>query len=158
MTTVQPEAPTASPAPTEQSISTFFHVETMVDLDDGQLQLLTATESNLGDLRISSPARALGMVEEIEARLGQVKRLIKEHEARDTLQAILAEHDVQMEEWDTESLDPKLRDKFVAFAMLTKDGRRLIVVPQGQGPVERVNAVAALVNDLQAQEATGEPA
>src|ERR1044072_4686373 len=66
-------APPASTLP-EQSLSAFFHVETMNDLDDGRSPLLTATETNLGDLRETSPARALGMLADARAQLDQIGR------------------------------------------------------------------------------------
>ncbi|MEV8546267.1 hypothetical protein [Streptomyces sp. NPDC051572] len=151
MTTVNPEAPTASPAPRELSLSTFFTVEVMIDPDTGKPTLCTAADPTLGDFRETSPARALGMVEEIEARLVQAKRLIREHEARDTLAAILAEHHARMEEWDTDLADPLLRDRFLAGAYV-EDGQLVVVVPLGQDPIERVDAVAKAVNNVAEQE------
>ena len=141
-------APPASTLP-EQSLSAFFHVETMNDLDDGRSTLLTATETNLGDLRETSPARALGMLADARAQLDQAEQLIKEHEARDPLAAILAEHGLTLIEVDmrtvaefADDLAPHLR------CWAGKDNGRLIVwVPKGQDPIERVNAVVALVND-----------
>ena len=150
MSNLASSTPLASTVP-EQSISTFLSVETMRDLDDGRLTLCTATESNLGDLRETSPARALGMVADARARLDQAERLIREFEARDTLAAIIAEQSLHVEEWDIANLDAKWRDTFIASAAATTDGQRIIVVPQGQDPIERLAAVAGLLNDLDAQ-------
>ncbi|MEU9285996.1 hypothetical protein AB0D57_15030 [Streptomyces sp. NPDC048275] len=149
-TTVQPEAPTASPAPREQSISVTLTAEVMVDLDDGRPTLVAATESNLGDLRETSPARLRAMVADARAQLDAIERLARECEARDTLRAIIAEHSLNLYEDDLSDL-PDVARTFACFAMRHKDGRTIVVVPAGQDPIERVNAVAELVNDLQAQ-------
>jgi hypothetical protein len=133
----------------EQSISAFCHVEIMHDLDDGRATLCIATESNLGDFREASPARALGVIEDIEALIAKAKRLIREYEARDTLAAILAEHDLQIEEWDTATLDPKLRGQLMAVHDPTLGNGRTIVVPTGQDPIERLNAVARAVSNME---------
>lgn len=146
-----PTTSTAPSTPAEQSISTFLHVEVMHDLDDGRPTLVTATESNLGDLRETSPARALGIVADARAQLDRIERLIKEYEAVDTFRAIVAEHHLHVEEWDITNLDEKFRGKFVAFAAVTDDGLKVVVVPKGQDPIQRVNAVTDLVNNLQAQ-------
>lgn len=140
-------APSASTLP-EQGIVVSLTAEIMNDLDNGRPTLVAYTEANAGDLCEVSPAHLLGMVEGARARLAAIELLAKEFEARTTLQAILSEHDVQMEEWDTKSLDPKMRRSFVAFAMLHKDGSRLVVVPVGQSPIERLAAVAELIADL----------
>lgn len=145
-TKVQPEAPTTSPALTDQRVRLVIEAEIFQDLDGGPDSLIVTTDELA--CQPISPARLLGMVADARAQLDEIERLAKEYEARDTLAAILAEHDVQMEEWDTGSLDPKLRDRFVAFAMLHKDGSRLVVVPEGQNPIERLAAVAELIVDL----------
>jgi hypothetical protein len=148
----QPEAPTASPAPREQSLSNFLHVEIMNDLDNGRPTLVTATETNLGDLRETSPARALGMVADARAQLDRIERLIKVHEARDTLAAILAERHARLEEWDTDNAGDLLRDRFGASAYFEKR-QMVVVVPLGQDPVERTYFVAMAVNRLAEQKA-----
>lgn len=147
--TVQPEAPTTPPAINEQSNSAFLHVETMNDLGGGRPTLVTATQSNLGDLRETSPARALGMIAAARAQLDQAERLIKEYEARDTLAAILAEHNLQIEEWDTSTLDPALRDQLMAVHDPTLGNGRTIVVPAGQDPNERLTAVFRVVSRME---------
>ncbi|MEU6279473.1 hypothetical protein [Streptomyces sp. NPDC047028] len=58
--------------------------------------------------------------------------------------ALVAEHGLQVEEWDTSTLDENLRDKFVAFYIETRD-RKVIVVPAGQDPAHRLAAVRALL-------------
>lgn len=153
MTSVIPEAPTQSPAIDEQSLSTFRHVEVMHDLDDGRPTLLIATESNLGDLRETSPARALSMIAEAEAELNEQRRLINEFEARTTLAAILAEHDLTLIEVDTVKAAEHFGDLAPRLACWSarENGRTVVWVPKGQSPVTRTNAVATLANDLAAQ-------
>ncbi|MFE5079929.1 hypothetical protein [Streptomyces mirabilis] len=141
----------ATPALPEQSISTFLSAEVMVDADNGQPALVASTEVNLGDLREISPTRLLGLVADTRAKLDQIERLAREYEARDTLRAIVAEHELVLEELDTDTLFPEhLRGKLKAWYGEI-DGARIVAVPVGQDPVERANVVAALVNDLQAQ-------
>ena len=60
-----------------------------------------------------------------------------------TVKALAAEHGLQIEEWDTSTLDEGLRDKFFAMYVQTKDDR-FIVVPAGQDPAHRLAAVRAL--------------
>lgn len=60
-------------------------------------------------------------------------------------EALVAEHGLQVEEWDTDTLDKKYRDKFMAFYLEHKDGTRIVVVPIGQDPAERLRAVRALL-------------
>jgi CO dehydrogenase/acetyl-CoA synthase gamma subunit (corrinoid Fe-S protein) len=150
MNTVQPKAATAPSPLAEQSISVTLTAEIMRDLDDGRPTLIAATESNLGDLRETSPARLRSMVAAARTKLDQIEQLANEHEARDTLRAIVAEHSLNLYEDDLSDL-PEVARTFACFAMRHKDGRTIVVVPQGQDPIERVKAVAELVNDIQAQ-------
>jgi hypothetical protein len=137
--------------PIEQSINVTLTAEIMHDLDDRQPTLVAATEANLGDLREISAARLLGLVADTRAKLDQIERLAREYEARDTLRAIIAEHGLVLEELDTDTLFPEhLRGKLKAWYGEI-DGTRIVAVPAGQDPIERVNVVADLVNDLQAQ-------
>jgi hypothetical protein len=142
-------ATASSPTPTDQRVRLVLEAEIFQDPDGGPDSLIVTTDELA--CQPTAPARLLGMAAEARAKLDQIERLAREYEAQDTLRAIVAEHELKIEEWDTATLDPKLRRGFVAFAMLHKDGSRLIVVPQGQDPIERVNAIAGLVNDLQAQ-------
>jgi len=150
MTSVIPEAPTASPAPSEQSLSTFLHVEIMNDLDDGRPTLCTAAETNLGDFRETSPARLLGMVADARKKLDGIERLAKVFEAEDTTRAILAEHGLTLVEVD----DASIAEHFGALApslscWAGREGGQLTVwVPAGQDPIQRVNALVELVNAL----------
>ncbi len=61
-----------------------------------------------------------------------------------TVKALAAEHGLQIEEWDTTTLDANLRDKFFALYAEVK-GDRFIVVPTGQDPAHRLAAVRALI-------------
>lgn len=66
--------------------------------------------------------------------------------ATEAFKALTAEHHIQVEEWDTATLDEKLRDKYLAHYTEHEDGTRLLVVPLGQDPVVRLAAVRALLN------------
>lgn len=62
----------------------------------------------------------------------------------ETFQTLVAEHGLQIEEWDTSTLDEGLRHKFRAFYAETAE-RKVIVVPTGQDPAERLHAVRLLL-------------
>jgi hypothetical protein len=62
----------------------------------------------------------------------------------ETVTALAAEHGLQIEEWDTSTLDASLYDQFVAMYVQTK-GERFIVVPAGQDPAHRLAVVRALL-------------
>lgn len=149
MLKVQPEAPTASPAPTAQRIRLVIEAEIFQDPDGGPDSLIVTTDELACEPTV--PARLLGMVAKARAQLDQIERLANEYEARDTLRAIIAEWDLELEELDASTLPEKIRDAFQAFHCTPKGERAVIVVPQGQDPIERVNAVARLVNRLQVQ-------
>lgn len=135
--------------PAERAVSLVLEAEVIADADTGRLTLIASTDHHMSDLDDVSPARLRKLISEARAKLDEFERLANEYEAIDTLRAILAEHGVEMEEWDTASLDPKLRRSFAAFAMLHKDGSRLVVVPKGQDPIERLAAVAELIRDIE---------
>lgn len=135
-------------APAVRSLSLTLEAEVMTDADTGIPSLVAATDPQLADFADVTPARLRQMVAAARTRLADFERLADEQEARDTLTALLAEHGVEMEEWDTASLDPKLRREFVAFAMVREDGLRLVVVPAGQDPIARLDAVRNLIDGM----------
>lgn len=67
------------------------------------------------------------------------------------VEAFAAEHGLQVEEWDTAALAENIRDKFMA-AYFEIDGKRILVVPAGQDPAERLHAARELVAELAAGE------
>lgn len=138
----------ATPLPTEQSISVTLTAEVMHDLDDGRPTLIAATESNLGDLRETSPARLRGMVAQARAQLDRIERLANEHEARDTLRAIAAEHDLLLFEDDMSDLPQPTA--LTCICMYRTNGPKVVVVPADQNPIVRLAVIAELVDDLQA--------
>lgn len=144
-TTVQPEAPTASPAPRAQCIRLVLEAEIWQDSDGGPDTLCVTTDELACEPIV--PARLRGMVAEARAKLGQIERLAGEHEARDTLRAILAEHDAELEEWDTSTAPLMLRDTFMAAAH-RENGQMTVAVPAGQDPIERVDAVVRALTDV----------
>ncbi|MFH8804083.1 hypothetical protein ACH4F6_31595 [Streptomyces sp. NPDC017936] len=135
--------------PAARALSLTLEAEVMADIDTGSLSLVASTDPQLADLGDVTPARLREMVATARTQLAEFERLADEQDARDTLATLLAERDVQMEEWDTETLDPKLRREFVAFAMVREDGLRLVVVPTGQDPIARLAAVRDLIEDMQ---------
>lgn len=143
-------APTSTP--TEQCLTLAIEIETMADSDTGQLALIGSTGFHQEDLTQVSPARARGMISQAHAKLNEMMRLVDEYEAREILAAIIAEHDLTLEERDTATLDPDLRDILQCLAIRTTDGRTTIVVPAGQNPIVRTAVVAEFINDLQAAE------
>lgn len=137
---------TTVPSATRQ-ISLTLEAEVMAD-ESGRLSLVASTDAQLADFDAVSPARLRAMVATAREQLAEFERLADEQEARDTLAALLAELDVELEEWDAASLDPKLREAFDAFAMVSEDGPRLVVVPLGQDPIARLEAVRCLIGYL----------
>ncbi|CAM5254563.1 hypothetical protein [Streptomyces coeruleorubidus] len=137
----------------ERAVSLILEAEVMTDLDTGELTLIASTDHHQGDLDEVSPARLREMVADAHARLAAFERLADEQEARETLRALLAEHEVEMEEWDASTLDPKMREAFKAFAMVRKDSLRLVVVPLGQSPIERLAVVRDLVAHMDREQA-----
>lgn len=61
------------------------------------------------------------------------------------VQAALAEYGIDMEERDPATLPAKLRDDFHAFYIEHIDGTRIMVVPTGQDPHERLHWVRTLL-------------
>ncbi|WP_416983505.1 hypothetical protein [Streptomyces sp. T028] len=61
------------------------------------------------------------------------------------IEALTTEHDIHLEEWDTSTLDPKLRDGLLAHYLQTNTGERILVVPAGQDPAVRLAAVRTLL-------------
>jgi len=109
-----------------RTISLTLEAEVMLDADTGIPSLVAAARTQLAEF----------------------ERLADEQEARDTLAALLVEYGIELEEWDTASLDPKLREAFDAFGMLPEGGPRLVVVPVGQDPIDRLAAVRKLIGYL----------
>ena len=58
--------------------------------------------------------------------------------------ALVTEYQLQVEEWDTATLDPKYRDRFMAVYLQTDD-KRILVVPAGQDAGERLVAACRLL-------------
>ena len=81
-----------------------------------------------------------------ELTAAMTAELCASYAATEAFKAIVAEHPrIQFEEWDTSTLDEKLRDKYLAHYTEHKDGTRLLVVPLGQDPTVRLAAVRTLL-------------
>lgn len=50
-----------------------------------------------------------------------------------------------VEEWDTSTLDERLRDGFLGYYLERKDSTRLLVFPLGQDPEQRLAAARTLL-------------
>lgn len=67
--------------------------------------------------------------------------------ATDAFDALVAEHKLTVEEWDTTTLDEDLRDKFYAI-YIESHGQKILALPIGQDPEHRLAAVRALLAHL----------
>ncbi|MGW1892112.1 hypothetical protein ACWCP6_17910 [Streptomyces sp. NPDC002004] len=67
------------------------------------------------------------------------------------LAALIAEHNLQIEEWDTATLPEPLRPAFLAFYCRLDDGSSIVVVPLGQNPAERLTAIRELIAHAEVQ-------
>jgi hypothetical protein len=130
--------------PAERALSLTLDAEVMVDSDTGALSLVASTDPQLSDFDGVSPARLRAMVAAARDRLVEFERLADEQEARESLAALLAEHRLRIEEWDTATLDPRLRDRIQAVYDPT-GGDRVVIVPAGQDPIGRLAAVRELI-------------
>lgn len=146
MNKVQPEAPTASPAIDEQRVRVVLEAEIWKDIEGGPDSLCLTTDVHATEP--VSPARMLRMVEETRAKLNDIERLAKVFEARDTLAAIIAEHDLTLVEVDMRTVAEfagSLANRLGCWAG-RENGRLVVWVPKDQDPIARTNAVADLVN------------
>jgi hypothetical protein len=82
----------------------------------------------------------------IDQFVDRIMAALAEPTPTEALQAIAAEHSLQVEEWDDRGLDESLRGKLLAHYFEHKDGRRILVVRKGQDPTERLHAVRALLH------------
>ncbi|MEH0442474.1 hypothetical protein QA811_02065 [Streptomyces sp. B21-102] len=131
-----------------RAVSLSLEAEVMVDCDTGRLSLVASTDPQLADFADVSPARLRAMVTTAREQLAEFERLADEQEARDALAALLAEHRMHVEQWDTGSLDPAMRSHIKAVHDPTVGDGRTIVVPAGQDPVARLAAIRSLIADL----------
>jgi hypothetical protein len=128
----------------ERAVSLTLEAEVMADCETGSLSLVASTNPQLSDLTEVSAARLRELIAAARERLIEFERLADEQEARESLAALLAEHRLTVEEWDTASLDPRLRDRIQAVYDPT-GGQRVVIVPAGQDPIERLAAVRDLI-------------
>ncbi|MFM9652794.1 GIY-YIG nuclease family protein [Streptomyces galilaeus] len=54
---------------------------------------------------------------------------------------------ITIEEWDTSTLDERLRDGFLGYYLERKDGARFLVFPFGQDPEQRLAAARTLLTE-----------
>lgn len=127
-----------------RAVSLTLDAEVMVDSDTGTLSLVASTDPQLSDLAEVSSTGLRAMVTAARERLVEFERLADEHEARESLAALLVEHRMRIEEWDTATLDPRLRDRIQAVYDPT-GGDRVVIVPADQDPTGRLAAVRELI-------------
>lgn len=128
-----------------RSVSLSLDAEVMADADTGRLTLVASTDPQLSDFAEVAPARLRQMVASARARLVEFERLADEQEARESLRSLLAGHGLRVEEWDTATLDPQLRDRIRAVYDPTEGDGRTVIVPAGQDPIVRLTAVRELI-------------
>ncbi|WP_045563004.1 hypothetical protein [Streptomyces sp. FxanaA7] len=138
---------TCTTLPAERSLSLTLDAEVMVDSDTGALSLVASTDPQLSDLAEVSASRLRELIAAARSGLVEFERLADEQEARESLAALLAEHRLRIEEWDTATLDPRLRDRIQAVYDPT-EGDRVVIVPAGQDPIGRLAAVRELIAGL----------
>ncbi|MDX3585993.1 hypothetical protein [Streptomyces europaeiscabiei] len=131
--------------PAERALSLSLDAEVMADADTGRLALVASTDPQLSDFAEVAPARLRQMIAAAQAKLAEFERLADEQEARETLRSLLAEHGLCVEEWDTATLDPQLRDRIRAVYDPTEGDGRTVIVPAGQNPIVRLTAVRELI-------------
>ncbi|WP_159039644.1 hypothetical protein [Streptomyces sp. TP-A0356] len=132
----------------ERSVSLVLEAEVMMDADTGMLSLVASTDHHMADFGEVCPARLRRMVAEARAKLDEFERLADEYEAIDTLRAILAEHDLSLIEAPLDKLadvNDDLADRLACWVMETPGGHGYVIVPQEQGPIERLQTVSAFI-------------
>ncbi|MFG3110565.1 hypothetical protein [Streptomyces tendae] len=151
-----PTTSTARSTLPEQCIVASLTAEVMLDLDDGQPNLLASTLGNQTDLQVISPRALLQMVNRQRAQLDQIEALAQEYAEKVLTPAFLDEYGIELEELDPASLfqsNPRLAAGFHAFCARHVDGRTLVVVPTGQKPIARLAAIRDLVEHMQEAQA-----
>lgn len=134
--------------PAERALSLSLDAEVMTDLDTGELSLVASTDPQLSDLAEVSASRLRELITAAHANLVEFERLADEQEARESLRSLLAEHQLRVEEWDTATLDARLRDHIRAVYDPTEGDGRTVIVPAGQDPIVRLDAVRELIADM----------
>lgn len=134
--------------PAQRALSLSLDAEVMTDLDTGELSLVASTDPQLSDLAEVSASRLRELITAVRSGLVDFERLADEQEARDTLRSLLAEHGLRIEEWDTATLDARLRDRIQAVYDPTEGDGRTVIVPAGQDPIVRLTAVRDLITDM----------
>src|ERR1051325_1314199 len=84
--------------PATRQISLTLEAEVMAD-ETGRLSLVASTDPQLSDIADVTPARLRDLVAASRDRLAEFERLADEQEARDALDALLAEHGLPVEAW-----------------------------------------------------------
>src|ERR1051325_11402454 len=89
---------TRTPLSATRQISLTLEAEVMAD-ETGRLSLVASTDPQLSDIADVTPARLRDLVAASRDRLSEIERLADEQEARDALDALLAEHGLPVEAW-----------------------------------------------------------
>jgi hypothetical protein len=107
---------------------------------------MTATAPSTPTLSASPTAPQPAREARIDRWVDEALTALAKPTPTEAFEALVAEHPgLQVEEWDTSTLDEGLRDGFLGHYLEEKGGRRLLVVPAGQDPTERLAAVRALL-------------
>ena len=131
-----------------RAVSLSLDAEVMTDLDTGELSLVASTDPRLSDLAEVTSGSLRELITTAYAKLADFERLADEQEARESLWSLLAEQGLRIEEWDTATLDARLRDRIQAVYDPTEGDGRTVIVPAGQDPIVRLTAVRELIADM----------
>lgn len=155
MTTVQPEAPTASPAPKEQSITGFALAEIMLDADTGQPTFCIATDQNLNDFQAATPARGIAAAEKLREQANRIEALANEYAATVTIPQFTESFGIYFAPSLSEILGettPETTDQVESYGWTVPGGGIGVLLAEGLSPVEQVAALRTIVLTLKAQE------
>lgn len=138
----------------EQSVTVSLTAEIMNDLDTGEPSLLASTQGNLGDLAEVSVTTLMRQVRETRAQLDRIEGLANQYADAYLLPAFIERYGIELIETSIDKLtreDPDLAAGFRAWSAAKNDGTLIVVVPEGQAPVERLAAIRDVVLSLQKQ-------
>lgn len=139
-------APPASTLP-EQSITGFAHAEVMFDSDTGQSTFCVALEQNLSDFQASPIARGVAAAQKLREKADEIEALANQYAATVVIPEFIKHYGIELEEHNLTALAedaPELAAGFSALG-LQEGGVLTVIVPKGQLPVERLDAIRSLI-------------
>lgn len=119
-----------------------LQAEIDTDADTGEAWLIADTGAGYEE---TTPAELRSRIQQMRAQLENAERLAAQYEAIEGLRALVAEHQIVVEEWDPSTLDERLRDGFIGWYM-EHGSTRVLVFPVGQDPIERLAAARQVMS------------